>query len=40
MKAVSKMEALLVQATSGQGGRPAGTHHNRFGTEKCWNNKW
>ena len=32
MKAVSKMEELLVQAISGQGGRPAGKYHIRFGT--------
>ena len=32
MKAVSNMEELLVQATSGQGGRPAGKHRTRFGT--------
>ena len=25
------MEELLVQAVSGQGGRPAGKHHVRFG---------
>ena len=34
MKAVSNMEELLVQATPGQGGRPAGKIH------KCWNNQW
>ena len=32
MKAVSNMEELLVQATSGQGGRPAGISHIVFGT--------
>ena len=32
MKAVSNMEELLVQATSGQGGRPARKHHIRFVT--------
>ena len=32
MKAVSNMEELLVQSTSGQGGRPAGKHCIRFGT--------
>ena len=32
MKAVSNMEELLVQATSGQGGRPAGKHRIRFET--------
>ena len=32
MKAVSKIEEILVQATSGQGGRPSGKHRIRFGT--------
>ena len=32
MKAVSNMEELLVQSTSGQGGRPSGKHCIRFGT--------
>ena len=32
MKAVSNMEELLVQTTSGLGGRPAEKHCVRFGT--------
>ena len=32
MKAVSKMEELLVHVTSGQGGRPTGKHCIHFGT--------
>ena len=32
MKAVSNMEELLLQATLGQGGRPAGKHCFHFGT--------
>ena len=32
MKAVSNMEKLLVQTTSGQAGRPAGKRRIRFAT--------
>ena len=36
MKAVLNMEELLVQAASGQGGRPAGKSCIRFGTVNFW----